>query len=317
MWHWSAEAPTPFEMMLAGHLSAFTDGDSPDQDNGVFRVSAYSWRGDDALTSKVFECIPKDMEVKFPRLVTFHAIDEEMKVSIPSASVFNSSKASFIDIGHRDVTLHPGIMLLVASRQMDYDDEGPTLAGHDDALGIVSLVAGHILNKEEVFSSYFCVERKKFLCGRLRIVEDPVVARTVIPELGEIRLDAQNETTHVAFWFAGKAFSASDHASKIVFYQVALESAVGKQNVTNFFGSLYKGRGAFTDHIMCLIKRAKSARDDIVHRGERRTLTTEVERYIQAAIIDALRDRHGVNSDNFAALTLYRAEKGETHGSTQ
>ncbi|MFX5210907.1 hypothetical protein ABTC77_19585, partial [Acinetobacter baumannii] len=53
------------------------------------------------------------------------------------------------------------------------------------------------------------------------------------------RLDARDDRTHAALWFAGLAFSANDNASKVVSYVTALE-ILTRKNIKNYLSHLYR-----------------------------------------------------------------------------
>jgi hypothetical protein len=314
MWVWLASAPASFELMLADRLSNFPPEDSRRIENGVYYVSIHSWRGNRSITNTVVnDYFPHSYELPKPCLVSFMHVDGEHEFEIPDVSVAYSSEGLVADVrvAPKKLCVHNQIVLLVAVRQEDYDAEAPSLAGISDAIGLLSILSGHMLYSREIIGGYFCRIRCKFISGRLKAAAESTISTTAL-RFAEPRIsfDATDERTHGALWFAGRAFSAEDHASKIVFYRTALE-LIGGKCFRNFFGAKYKTHASTKTLADSKLEAIEKLRADVVHCGKRAILQVELERYVQALIVDGLRFKHNVPSPVFAIEALYEIEQSE------
>ena len=170
VWVWLDEKPSTFEMQLAEGLLRFPKSDRGEGDNGVFHVKIYSWRGDAEFTRQFLKTSLPKVELPFPRLIGFLRVDDELELSIPlpTLSFPHSAQAGGIHIHARKFRFHDETLMTLASRQVDHDREGDTLAGAFDALGVISLLSGRILHHTELLSSYFCTTSEEISQRRTR-----------------------------------------------------------------------------------------------------------------------------------------------------
>lgn len=303
-WVWLEDEPTEFEVMLADALVAFPKTEATENDNGVFQVRAYSWRGSIEFTHDFLEThLPRTIELPFDRMITFLRVDDTLKFSIPipTLSFSDVATAGSIHVSPQKFTFTHQTLLILACRQADHDREAPALAETHDALGLVSILSGDILYGRSLFSSYFCTKRKKFLSGTLGLVKQSSVERAPLKFAGDHpeAFDARDDRTHAALWFAGSAFSSSDNASKVVAYVTAFEILMGK-NLQNFVRSLYRKDSQLQSLALEKMRSLKTLRGDLVHAGRRIALSPELERYAQAFILDAIRHNKNMASPEFA-----------------
>jgi hypothetical protein len=306
-WVWLEGEPTEFEIMLADALAAFPKTEATN-DNGVFQVRAYSWRGTVDFTHDFLKThLPRTIELPFDRMITFLRIDDALTFSIPvpTLSFSDIAAAGSINISAQKFNFTHQTLLILACRQTDHDREAPALAETHDALGLVSILSGDILYGRPLFSSYFCTKRKKFLSGTLGLVKQSSVERTPLkfarnhPEV----LDARDDRTHAALWFAGSAFSSIDNASKVVAYVTAFEILMGK-NLQNYVSRLYKNDPQLQNLALEKMRNLSTLRGDLVHAGLRIALSPELERYAQAFILDAIRHNKNLEVPEFAVQTV-------------
>lgn len=306
-WIWLDGDPSPFEIHLADILATFPKSESEERDNGVFHVTIYSWRGNPEFTRHFLETyVPRKIELPFPRMIRFQKVDgkEDLSIPVPALSFSHCATAGSVQVHGQKYSFENETLMVLASRQMDHDCEGPSLAGSLDALGLISLLSGQILHGSSLFSSYFCVTRKKFLNGTFGIATVSSVDWTPIG-LSDIcgELNARDDKTHAALWFAGRAFSSSDDASKIVSYVTALE-ILTKRNFKNYLGHLYRRNKELREFALEKVSSLMSMRGEVVHQGHRIAFPDELERYTQAFIVDAIRQNNNLAPQEFAVETL-------------
>ncbi|ANW02410.1 hypothetical protein LMTR13_21790 [Bradyrhizobium icense] len=305
-WFWLEGEPSAFEVMLADALAAFPKSEGAD--NGVFQVRTYSWRGTVDFTHDFLEThLPRKIELPFDRIITFLRVDDTLNFSIPvpTLSFSDIATAGSIHISPHKYSFTHQTLLILACRQTDHDREPPALAETFDALGLVSILSGHILQGRSLFSSYFCTNRKKFISGTLGVVSQSSVDWTPLklaaadPEV----FDARDDRTHAALWFAGAAFSSHDDAAKVVSYVTAFEILMGK-NLQNYVRQLYRRDSELQKLALEKIQALEKLRGDLVHAGRRIALSPELERYAQAFILDAIRRNKNLASMAFAVQSV-------------
>ncbi|WFU73703.1 HEPN domain-containing protein [Bradyrhizobium sp. CB2312] len=313
-WVWFADEPSAFEVHLADTLTAFPKSEPSQDDNGVFHVRAYSWRGRPDFTQEFVQAyLPRSVELPDDGMIKFVTIDDKLEFSIPveTLSFSYSAEAGAIHVTARKIILSDQTLMILASRQSDHDREAPALTGSFDALGLISLLSGNVLLGRCLFSSYFCTTRKKFLSGALGVVGPSPVDWAPIKfadDNPDTRFDARNNRTHAALWFAGSAFSANDNASKVVSYVTALEILTGK-NIKNYLSRLYRKDSELHKAALEKVLALMDLRGDLVHKGQRIVLSPELERYAQAFILDAIRDNNKVASARFAVQSVIEATR--------
>lgn len=307
-WVWLEGDPTEFEARLADALAAFPKTEATENDNGVFQVRAYSWRGSIDFTHDFLKThLPRTIEFPFDRMITFLRVDDALTFSIPvpTLSFSDIAAAGSINVSAQKYNFTHQTLLILACRQADHDREAPALSETHDALGLVSILAGDILYGRSLFSSYFCTKRKKFLSGTLGLVKQSSVEWAPLKFAGDHPevLDARDDRTHAALWFAGSAFSSSDNASKVVAYVTAFEILMGK-NLQNFVRGLYRKDSQLQNLALEKMRNLENLRGDLVHAGRRIALSPELERYAQAFILDAIRHNKSIESPEFAVQTV-------------
>jgi hypothetical protein len=308
-WVWFADEPSAFEVHLAETLTAFPKPELSQHDNGVFHVRAYSWRGRPEFTQEFLKAhLPRSVELPADGMIKFVTIDDKLEFSIPmeTFSFSHSAEAGSIHVTARKLTLSDQTLMILASRQSDHDREAPALSGSFDALGLISLLSGNVLLGRCLFSSYFCTTRKKFLSGALGVFGPSPVDWTPIKfadENPDSRLDARDDRTHAALWFAGLAFSANDNASKVVSYVTALE-ILTRKNIKNYLSHLYRKDSELHRAAIEKVLAFLNLRADLVHKGQRIVLSSELERFAQAFILDAIRENNKIASAGFAVQSL-------------
>ena len=312
-WVWLAEEPSAFEINLADELAVFPkleNSDDPEDNNGVFHVRAYSWRGSPDFTQDFLKTyLP---QLPFEGMIKFVKIDDKAEFSIPVAtlSFSHGAEAGAILVSPLKYSFWDQTLMILASRQSDHDRKDSALTGSLDSLGLVSLLSGPILHGAVLFSSYFCATRKKFLNGSLGVVPQSSVdcAPIKFADDNQGGLDARDDQTRAALWFAGSAFSSNDNASKIVSYVTALEILMGK-NQQNYMSRLYRKDRELQKLALEKIKALSKLRGDLVHKGRRVILSAELERYAQAFILDVIRHNNSMASETFAAQRVISATR--------
>jgi hypothetical protein len=305
LWMWHADEPSAFETLLADTLADFPQSEAGRDDDGVFHVRAYSWRGREGFTQEFLKThLPQSVELPLERMIKFVRIDDKLEFSIPNhtLSFSHTAEAGAIHFSPLKFVLSDQTLMILASRQSDHDREAPALTGSLDALGLISLLSGNILDGHSLFSSYFCTSRKKFLSGTLGIVGPSSVDWAPIKFADDnldAPFDARDDRTHAALWFAGSAFSENDNASKIVSYVTALEILTGK-NIKNYFSRLYRKESELQKVALEKVRALMNLRGNLVHKGQRLVLSPELERFAQAFILDAIRENNKIASANFA-----------------
>jgi hypothetical protein len=314
LWIWLDGDPSPFENHLADILAGFPKVESEQRDNGVFHVTAYSWRGDPDFTRHFLKTyVPRKIELPLTRMISFRKVEgkEEFSIPLPALSFSHCARAGSVQVHGQKYSFENETLMVLASRQMDHDCEGPSLAGSLDALGLISLLSGPVLHSSSLFSSYFCITRKKFLNGTFGIVTESSVDWTPMGLSGICGdLDARNDRTHAALWFSGRAFSSNDDASKIVSYVTALE-ILTKGNVKNYLGRLYRRDKELRRFALEKVSSLMEMRGEVVHQGHRIVFPDELERYTQAFIIDAIQKSNNAAPHEFAVERLRKMAKAE------
>ena len=243
-------------------------------------------------------------------MIKFVKIDDRTEFSIPVAtlSFSHSAEAGAIHVSPQKYSFWDQTLMILASRQSDHDRKEHALTGSFDSLGLVSLLSGPILHGGVLFSSYFSITRKKFISGTLGVVPQSSVEWAPIKFAGanQSGLDARDDRSHAALWFAGSAFSSNDNASKIVSYVTAFEILMGK-NVQNYLSRLYQKDKDLQKLVLEKTAALKNLRGDLVHKGRRVVLSAELERYAQAFILDAIRQNNNVTTEVFAAQSVAMA----------
>ncbi|WP_027534188.1 hypothetical protein [Bradyrhizobium sp. WSM3983] len=308
LWVWLAEEPSALEIELADALTVFPKLENAEDNNGVFHVRVYSWRGSPDFTQDFLKThLPNSVELPFERMIKFVKIDKKIEFSIPVAilSFSHSAEAGAVHVSPLKYSFWDQTLMILASRQSDHDRKDSALTGSFDSLGLVSLLSGQILHGGCLLSSYFCITRKKFLSGTLGVVTQSSTdwAPLQFASANQDGLDARDDRTHAALWFAGSAFSSNDNASKIVSYITALEILMGK-NLQNYLSPLYRKDKELQKLALEKLTALKSLRGDLVHKGRRVVLSAELERYAQAFILDAIRQNNNVTTEVFAVQNV-------------
>lgn len=313
LWLWLADEPSDLEIHLAEALTVFPKSENSEDNNGIFHVRAYSWRGTPDFTQDFLkEYLPNVVEFPFERTIKFLRIDDKLELSIPVAtlSFSHNAEGGAIHVSPQKFSFWDQTLMILASRQSDHDRKETALTGSFDSLGLVSLLSGPILHNAVLFSSYFCTARKKFLSGTLGVVAQSALDWAPIRFAGTDQngLDARDDRTHAALWFAGAAFSSNDNASKIISYFTALE-LLTSENVKNYLNRLYRKDRPLQKLALEKVNTLATLRNDLVHRGRRVHLTPELERYAQAFIVDAIRQNTNVTADIFAVQNVISAAR--------
>jgi hypothetical protein len=173
LWVWLADEPSTFEISLADALTVFPKSEKSEDNNGVFHVRVYSWRGSPDFTQDFLKTyLPNSVELPLERMIKLVKIDDKTEFSIPVAtlSFSHDAEAGAIHVSPLKYSFWDQTLMILASRQSDHDRKEPALTGSFDSLGLVSLLSGSILHGGVLFSSYFCTTRKKFLSGTLGLV---------------------------------------------------------------------------------------------------------------------------------------------------
>jgi hypothetical protein len=281
-----------FEEQVARQLIDF------DAEATLFFVQVFSWRTTPMPTARALTShLPKTAELAQDRCIGFHEISDKttVKVAIPTLMFTDEAQAGDIQISTRKVSFSRQLLIVVGCRQVDHDAGHASLRGASDVIGLLSLIFGRRICEVPVISEYFNVSTKKFVSSTLALtavsgVEEMIAGLTTF--YGLDCFDGMDNTTHAALWFAGKAFTEIDRASKIVFLHTAMELVCGKR-MQDHFRNLYKGR-AFVGEAIEAIDALQDLRGQLVHKGLLGGFSSAAERYAQLLLLDALVARqHG------------------------
>ncbi|MDF1585756.1 hypothetical protein PZ740_05065 [Rhodospirillales bacterium YIM 152171] len=287
LWISLAEDPSEFELAVAEQLAPLSEIAD------LAFVQIHPWRGTTCSARRaVKEHLLQEVEIPRERLVSFFHIGGRMDVGLPvsNLSFSNAAEAGSIQINKRNFSFSDQTIIVIACPQSDRDVEGGVLGGIEDAVGLLSLALGSRVFPRSLFSAYFCRKSKKFVTS-----DYMVVASTTEPEAmlglngfyGLKEFAVLSEKSHAALWFAGSAAAAQDHASKIIYYNTALEVLCGK-NMQNFFRQLYRARKELSDAAAATVRKLQQLRGLILHQGRPQKIPAGEERGIQLLLMDGL-----------------------------
>lgn len=286
LWFWLADEVTEFESKIADQLQNILSA------NKLFFVRLFSWDNSSVSASELVKtCLPAKAEFPNDRKVSFFHIGQELKVKIPFPTLTHMNEPDCVgnvNISSIDYQFSNQTIIVIACSQEEHDAKNYSLNGTNDVVGYLSLMLGKNILHKEIFSNYFCVQKKKFISGDLELKtregnENKIFGLKKFYNID--KFSGEDEKIHAALWFAGKAFVSNDSAVKVVFYKTALELLAGK-TYSNFFGKIYQGETY--DRANKKIKQFKDLRDNLLHKGKPIIMTDSMERYIQVFLLDAI-----------------------------
>lgn len=289
IWIRNASEPSEFEILLA---DAIRQSALNDKSQSIFYTSAYSFYGSRFHVQYILQSLPS-IELPYEAWVTFIYLDRDMSFDIPhpqtSVHVENENTIQNIIVNNHKYTLQKQILIVFSCKSTDFDRNDRALRGFSDMIGFLSLIVGRSIHGEELFGSYFCIDLKKFISGRLKVAmrhqfEAVIVSFRNLFEENEI--DLQDDIVNAAIWFSGRAFSTKEAKSKSIFYYTAIELICGRSPI-NTIRKIYKRHICSEEAVDCF-KRIKVIRDNVVHRGIAEDIDAELERMTQTIILDSI-----------------------------
>ncbi len=288
VWTWNAEEPSKFEENVSEFLEKHNSS------NGMYVVKVFSW-DNKSISAQEFinKHSPKSASFPHDRIIIFWHIEDELKVKIPEPTHYHVNDPNCIgqiNISTKEFFFKNQTLIIIACNQQDYDKEINSLKGLSDAVGYLSLMVGGNILYREIFAKYFCTKRRKFVSGELELrPEEPYPSKVFgLRDFYEIEnFDAEDDITHATLWFAGKAFTSKDYASKLVNYHTALE-IIGGKNFQNTFGKIYSRNPEVLDAAKKALSEISKLRGYLVHKGKQVELDQALQRKIQIFILDAI-----------------------------
>lgn len=289
LWICSTSEPSEFEVLLSDALRQAAPNNKSDT---VFYVSAYSFYGADNHVKYLLSSLP-NIELPYDAIVSFITLEKEMSFAIPNPQTSGLREADkniqHIVVNEHKFTLQKQILLIFACNHRDFDRADRLLRGFSDLIGFISLIIGASIEGQELFGSYFCIEKKKIISGNLKVTERHPLEQVILNfknifESNDI--DLQDDIINSAIWFAGRAFITQEAKSKPIFYYTSIEIACGR-SLLNTIGKIYTGKVERAKAEECF-KQIKGIRDKIVHRGIAEDIESALERLLQAIILDAI-----------------------------
>lgn len=286
LWVTLDDPPSEFEKGVAEKIREF------DRESSVFFVQVFSWRSVPTPRFKDVQYqLPKITELSQDRTVIFYEIGEETTLSIPTCRLMfsNSAGAGIVSVNPSKFKFKNQLLVVIACRQEDHDSGHASLHGSMDAIGYLSLVFGKSISEVPIFSIYFNADAEKFVSGALVLKETSKQEESVYGIKDFYKLDrfiADDDRTHAALWFAGKAFTEIDLASKIILYYSSIELICGKR-MQDYFRNLYKGR-SYSALAVETVKNLKELRNQLLHQGKLGDFSGPFERCIQVLLLDAI-----------------------------
>ena len=290
LWITSDSETSEFEEHIAELLKNFKSK------NDIYLVKLFSWNSRKIPAPiAINEHLPKHTESLDDRLISFFHVGEELKVEIPRPSISHSNEencAGFIKITTDKYQFENETLLIVACTQEDFEKRQESLIGLSDTIGLLSLMFGQNIQSREIFTKFFNAKTKKFISGEIKNTEshehkDMIVGLRSYYQFEKINFE--DDISHAALWFSGKAFVSRDDASKIVYYHTAVEVVADRsKSYENLFNKMYKKFPDLKEFALKQLKELKDLRGKLLHKGQAVSLNCELERYIQIIILDAL-----------------------------
>lgn len=288
---WLGDQPSEFETAIANQIKDL------ESDNKLYFVRLYPVQNKDIPVQEIINnYLPTKAEFPTNRCVSFFHIENEMKVKlpVPRLNYINDPNCiGNIHISSEEYVFSNQTLLLLACSQKEQDVKNTALASTYDVFGYLTLMLGGNIFKKEIFSKYFCLSKKKFVSKEFELknknfAQDHIIGLKKFYEFENF--NAEDDKIHAALWFSGRAYSANDNASKIVFYKTALELAAAQQ-YQNWYGKIYKGR--IFEQAQEKLNSLKIMRDQLLHKGKAVSFPDHLERYIQIFILDAIAYKQG------------------------
>lgn len=301
LWFWFDGPPSILEKNLAELLKQ-TPHENFEQDNGIYYVKAFSCKNNSASANAIAGGIPQKINSDYPIWIFVLEVDEriEFKHPKPQLSFSNKAAAGDIKIGSSLQIFENETIIILATNQSSYDKDNLTPSAPFQGLGILSLIAFSEILPIELFSSYFCTKRERFINGDLKVKKDIIASKANLKEWKNIvELDISNEKISTSLWFFGKAYSSKDSLSSVVFYNTSLE-VISNGNITNYFRSIYKSNKDTMDRAVEAISEIKSVRGNVVHQGLRAVIPEHIPHLCRALLYDGINFELNIKSDEFA-----------------
>lgn len=294
-WFRFAEDPSEFEELLSKNIPIETSTEDNQHGDRVFHVSLFSSDFSAQDIETFAEQIKRELSETYRDCgITFLHLDNSYEVSIPRESLTVSNIATEVII-HRDCyKISKGSYILFWQDQVQFDIDDEVPSGHYDLIGLVSLMTGERISRHPIIECYYAEDARKFLVSNLIIMHDEIRQGDMKPlSFSECSsIDSTNVVLHTILWFAGRAFTARDHAQKIIFYHTALEICIGNDSFRKEIKKLYaKSDRNFSVRMGDIAHRIKASRNRIVHNGKMNVMDKKLERYAQAFLIDLIAHR--------------------------
>ena len=288
LWFTLAEPPSDFEKIVAEQIQAAGASDD------VFYLQFFSWaNSSDPMARELPGHLPSAIELCTERWLSILQCGAETTVKIPVETLTHSSKAiaGNIRVTSKEFSFEDQVVIMFACRQEDHDSGYASLRGASDAIGLLSLIFGHNIQPTPIFGNYFNLKEQKFVSGSLIVRTTAEVEKRIFGIKTFYNVDeflGDSDTVHAALWFVGKAYTERDRASKIVFYQTAMEMVWGSKQLHKRVASCYSGMPGPKRKARETVIRLKKLRHEIVHRGQLGDFSGEFERHVQLLLLDGL-----------------------------
>jgi hypothetical protein len=287
IWFWFAEPPSELEQHIAALLFPLSSR------GNIYHVTLLCWSNPqqppgDLLREGAFAKTSLARE----RLVTFFPISSPQEAKLPEVTLTftRQGQAGHLHISPRKIRLDGQTLIIIASKQDDFDDLERQHVRASDAIGYLSLILGRNISSDWIISSYFSSDRKKFVNGALEVRQTSELEYSIIniPDLFGLKaLNLSDRKSNIALWLAGRAFASNDSFSSIVLYYTSFKIILGKR-LSESVRNLYRLNTEVLPAADDAVRTLKALRDGLVHQGRPGRLTSLYERKLQAILLDAL-----------------------------
>jgi len=285
IWVWGAQEPSETELKISEHIKKNY------HDDGVFLVSALTFQNTNLENEEIYNTIPKSIECRNECSIVFAKYDDKSVFRIPIAEIHHprDGAESTVRYNFKEFHFQSQLVIFIVSKRDPQQRESSKIYGHWEAIGLLSVLFGSNLHNTLFFSTYFHSKDKKFMSGDVYLkkktnIEFELVNFNYVYNCAELNTD--NDASHTALWFAGRAFSEKSALSKIIMYQAALEAAARSKRAYDIIPNMYKR--SLRQKLKLVIRNLANLRNDILHKGIISELGGDQERYIQSIIIDTV-----------------------------
>jgi hypothetical protein len=286
LWFWRDGPSSKFEKSLSALLRQLR------WNNNILEVEIFSCDPEVfGQLNLIRDILPQAILLRNSCALCVYTTDASTKVQFPAAylSFSHSASAGDVQVFCNECTISRQCFLICAACHEDIKVE-QRLEGNLDLIRIVALLIGRGLLHPPIYFSYLCLEREKFISGELELRARSALDTFLCKweEHSSPNLGTENDSVvQACLWFSAKAFLSQDQATKIFYYNTALEIIAGG-HIQNHYRAIFRNRPDTKSLLEERLWEAQRSRGALVHNGLPMQFSTGLKRFIQALLFDAI-----------------------------